>query len=170
MPALLLPPCLQGRGRHHSKPEQLPGPPPPPPPSNEWGERKEKHSYPLYDRSLRTMQFGWFGDHTFWASDLAVLFPMSRARQNRNSLKASSVFPRLANAWPFLKWPCNATQPSLQPLFLMLWEHALRTRWSDRYSKESRAGRAHWHCPSACDTISAQVSQHSDESPYIWEP
>lgn len=82
------------------------------------------------------MQFGLFGDHTFWASDLAVLFPMSRARQNRNSLKASSVFPRLANAWPFLKWPCNATQPSLQPLFLMLWEHALRTRWSDRYSKE----------------------------------
>lgn len=123
-----------------------------------------------YDRSLKTMQFGWFGDHTFWASDLAVLFPMSRARQNRNSLKASSVFPRLANAWPFLKWPCNETQPSLQPLFLLLWELALRTRWSDRSSKESWAGRAHWHGSSACDTSSAQVSQHNDESPYTWEP
>lgn len=65
----------------------------------------------------------WFRELTFCASDLAVLFPVSRARQNRNSLKASSVFPRLANACPFLRWPCKETHPQLQLLSI---EYAIK--------------------------------------------
>lgn len=93
----------------------------------------------LCERPLKTtISCRWFRELTFCASDLAILFPVSRARQNRNSLKASSVFPRLTNACPFLRWPCNETHFTGAALDLLSWECAIKPRWNEKRSFHRR--------------------------------